>query len=613
MKKYLLIIINNMRYFKAFRTVKRISFLLGVSLLSLTLFSQKETNFWYFGYKAGLDFNSGSPVAVTNGQLSSSEGCAAMSDKITGQLLFYTDGDFVWDNTHTQMPNGFGLLSTTTSTQGAIIIPDPGNSKQYYIFTVDAAAGGFGSKGFGGLANSIVDMTLNGGLGDVTIKNTKLITPTTEQVTAVTHCNGIDYWVITHQWNSNSFYAYLVTASGVQPPVVSSIGSVVNTWPCFQGQMKASPNGKMLAWTITFAPTDRTDLFRFNNTTGVISNQINVSTGDFAYGVEFSPDNTRLYVSSNQNGVLQYSIGCNSVSGRTRVGPGLSGSPNPPTKALQLGIDGKIYVARTTPTTLLDVINNPNITGAGCNYTIKTLSLAGKSCDYGLPNFIQSYFNFAGFVPPSSNFLGNDTILCASSYTLDAGSGCNQTYLWSTGATTQTITVSSSGQYWVKLGSCQKNSDTINITLNSLNITTGSFLVSCAGNNGSAWAIPNGGTGIYTYLWNTGATAATNLNLTAGNYTVTVTDADGCNASATASIIMSSTLIGKFTKGTANCSACGCKEWIMVTATGGTAPYIYSWPDGYDKRYQNRLCPGVYSINMKDKNGCSVNIILSVP
>lgn len=418
-----------MEKINVFKTFKKNLLLISAYLFCLPLLSQKETNFWHFGYKAGLDFNSGSPVAVTNGQLNTMEGCAAMSDKSTGQLLLYTDGVLVWDKTHTQMPNGFGLLGHFTTTQSAIIIPDPGNPNKYYIFTVDAQAGGVGSNGYGGLAYSIVDMTLNTGLGDVTIKNQKLITPTTEQLTAVAHCNGNDYWVITHQWNTNSFYAYLVTASGIQPPVVSSIGSVVSTFPCWQGQMKASPNGKMLAWTIVFDPVNRVNLFRFNNTTGVISNQINVSTGDYAYGVEFSPDNSKLYVSSNQNGVLQYTIGCNNVSGRIRVGPGLSGSPNPSTKALQLGIDGKIYVARFAPATFLDVINNPNAAGAGCIYTINTLSLSGRSCDYGLPNFIQSYFNFAGSIPPTTNFLGKDTVLCASSYSLDAGSGCNQTYL----------------------------------------------------------------------------------------------------------------------------------------------------------------------------------------
>ncbi|MCC6690101.1 MAG: hypothetical protein IT235_01085, partial [Bacteroidia bacterium] len=68
-----------------------------------------------------------------------------------------------------------------------------------------------------------------------------------------------------------------------------------------------------------------------------------------------------------------------------------------------------------------------------------------------------------------------------------------------------------------------------------------------------------------------------------------------------------------YTKGTANCTICGCKEWIMVTGINGSPPYSYQWPDGYDKRYKNALCPGTYTINVKDKNGCSVNLNVSAP
>ena len=69
-------------------------------------------------------------------------------------------------------------------------------------------------------------MTLNGGLGDVTsVKNVPLITPTSEKITGVRHCNGKDVWVITHEYRSDAYYAYLVSASGISAPVIDSIGS----------------------------------------------------------------------------------------------------------------------------------------------------------------------------------------------------------------------------------------------------------------------------------------------------------------------------------------------------------------------------------------------------
>jgi hypothetical protein len=72
-------------------------------------------------------------------------------------------------------------------------------------------------------------------------------------------------------------------------------------------------------------------------------------------------------------------------------------------------------------------------------------------------------------------------------------------------------------------------------------------------------------------------------------------------------------LSAQYIKGTATCSTCGCKEWIMVNAKDGTPPYSYSWPAGYDKRYQNKLCSGTYTIKVTDKNGCSVNVGVSTP
>src|SRR5438067_1137555 len=81
-------------------------------------FAQKENNIWYFGTNAGLDFNSGAPVALTNSAMSTSEGCATVSNT-AGILLFYTDGSSIWNKNHTLMPNGTGLTGNNTSTQSA--------------------------------------------------------------------------------------------------------------------------------------------------------------------------------------------------------------------------------------------------------------------------------------------------------------------------------------------------------------------------------------------------------------------------------------------------------------------------------------------------------------
>jgi hypothetical protein len=107
-------------------------------VLCLPLFglAQKEGNVWYFGENAGLDFNSGSPVALTDGMLNTDEGCASICDA-NGSLLFYTDGMTVYNRNHGIMPNGTGLLGHSSSTQSAIIVKKPMSNNLYYIFTVD--------------------------------------------------------------------------------------------------------------------------------------------------------------------------------------------------------------------------------------------------------------------------------------------------------------------------------------------------------------------------------------------------------------------------------------------------------------------------------------------
>jgi hypothetical protein len=143
-------------------------------------------------------------------------------------------------------------------------------------------------------------MSLNSGLGDVTIKNTLLTPPpTTEKLTAVRHCNGTDYWIIDHPFNSNTFNAYLLTSTGINStPVVSNVGTaqsnVSGTYQETIGYMKASPNGRKLACAVEYMRF--IELFDFDNSTGTVSNPVKITyflPNYGAYGVAFSP----LYLS----------------------------------------------------------------------------------------------------------------------------------------------------------------------------------------------------------------------------------------------------------------------------------------------------------------------------
>lgn len=345
-------------------------------------FAQGEANIWYFGVNAGLDFNSGSPVALTNGQLNTIEGCATLADN-TGNLLFYTDGITVWSKNHQVMSNGTGLLGHTSSTQSATIVPKPGSLNLYYVFTLDAFAG---SNGF---RYSIVDMSLNGGLGQVVTKNVLVYTPSNEKIAIVKHANNTDFWVVTHGWNNNNFYSYLLTSSGLAAtPVISSTGVIVNgstsnVW----GYMKISPNGKKLA--ISNAGHDL-ELLDFDVATGVVSNP-KVLYGIKTYGVEFSPNSELLYAThalDSPSSLLQYDVNASDVLGSMQI---IFEAPNVEISALQLGPDGKIYIAHFNQPNL-GVINNPDVMGSGCNLQLNAIDLAGRRCQLGLPPFVTSYF-----------------------------------------------------------------------------------------------------------------------------------------------------------------------------------------------------------------------------
>jgi hypothetical protein len=205
--------------------MKRIAFI-SVLLIQHVLLAQNQGNVWYFGRNAGIDFNSGQPVALTDGALNTLEGSASISDP-NGVLQFYTDGVTVWNRNHQVMSNGTGLTGHFSTTQSATIIKKPGANTIYFIFTVAIE----GRQD--GLKYSEVDMILQGGLGGINSnKNINIVNPTCEKVTIIKHCNNTNYWVITRLLGSNTFHSYLLTAAGLSTtPIISNIGAIITNIP----------------------------------------------------------------------------------------------------------------------------------------------------------------------------------------------------------------------------------------------------------------------------------------------------------------------------------------------------------------------------------------------
>ena len=527
------------------RTVIRTSYTFFIFLLSLHLsYAQlgKEAWHWQFGLNAAMDFSSGTPVTGTSA-IWVDGGSASISDPNTGQLLFYTDGMQVWDKNNNQMPNGFGMMSglpgtNQNATQAALIVPKPGSPAIYYVISADQG-GEISYPNFPnrGVHYSIVDMGLNGGLGDVTTKNILLTPPpTTEKLTAIRHCNGNDYWIIDHPFNSNTFNAYLLTSSGLSlNPVASNVGTVQSNlsgkYYETSGYMKASPNGKKLACAFDVLSMNFIELFDFDNATGIVSNAIKIPyilpyyIQDGVYSVAFSPDNSKLYATDWLVGLWQYDLSSNNASTITNSQTTIYGYYPCYLEAAQLGPDGKIYISMSD--NKLSVINNPNALGLACNFQLNAITLpAGATAESGLPNFIDANNPFASNPYPSQSYY---VPLCSfPSYTLTANG--NSTYQWSNGDTTQSINIDTFGVYGVSYINAQGciEKDTFHITQNHplpINILHDT---SQCNNQLSPINVNATYANVHAYLWSDGFTSPIHAITNEGSYWVDYTFTDLC-------------------------------------------------------------------------------------
>ncbi len=402
--------------------MRRLFPLIATLLLVLSVHAavaQYQDYIWYFGDHAGMDFRNGPPVPLTDGQLYQWEGSAVAADRWTGQLLFYTDGITVLNRLHQPMPNGRGLKGQYSSTQSALILPMPGDSNRYYIFT--AGVGDYVPDAIRGIHYSVVDMTLDGGLGDVipSEKNIQLAASATEKLTAVRHCNGRAFWVITHEIYGDAFRLYLVNHSGVSAiPVETRIGAFHGTTDAGGiGYACVSPNSRRLA--VAIFDLGLVEIFDIDRKNGTLSNRVSIHAADSAgltYGVCFSPDGSKLYVTGDRDPyIAQFDISGNDSAriAATRVELYRSTEVGDYIGAVEIGPDGRIYVAHKSDH--LGVITNPNARGLACGYVHEGFDLAGGNSMKGLPNFVVGLYDttLETCKPPVAQFTLGDTLICA--------------------------------------------------------------------------------------------------------------------------------------------------------------------------------------------------------
>ncbi len=185
-------------------------------------------------------------------------------------------------------------------------------------------------------------------------------------------------------------------------------------------------------------------------------------------------------------------------------------------------------------------------------------------------------------------------------------------YLWSNGATTQNISGLQAGTYSVTVTDANGCTASANATLTqpaaTLNTTISTASnVSCYGlSNGSLNLNVTGGTSPYSYNWSNGATTQNISGLTAGTYTVSVTDANGCTSEKSATITQPAMALGASVQSSQNVNCYGGNNAsIQLTVNGGTAPYNYNWSNGATTQNVSGLTAGSYTVTVTDANGCT--------
>jgi WD40 repeat protein len=388
----------------------------AASMLLLVYFGQGQNreNIWMLGgnyyqpqYYCGLNFTLGQPDTfrihrempffITN---------ASICDT-AGNLLFYTNGQWIAHRNHDSVQNCksfnpgyssdvyyvFDSMSTGLGfPQGAIVLPHPKHSNLYEIVYITSELINYDNEIITQpihLSRSTIDMNLDSGLGGVSVKNSYLIEDTITQgrITACKHGNGRDGWIVSHEFNTANYYQFLLTSDSITELVKQSIGQVILN--DIAGQSCFSPDGSKYA---TISPLDgKLDIFDFDRCTGTFSNPVSttmlLSKTPWWMGCAFSPDSRFLYVNSLFE-IYQFDMqAADILLSRTLVAEwDTFSSPFYTWFFLpQLAPDNKIYIVTWGSDSVLHVIDQPDEQGVACNVLQNQVKLPVDNST--IPNF----------------------------------------------------------------------------------------------------------------------------------------------------------------------------------------------------------------------------------
>jgi len=367
--------------------------------------AQKEYANWFFGDSAAVSFITGSPVSIKGSNMSTIEGCSSISDE-NGNLLFYTNGEYVWNKEHRYMDQLFAnglLLGGASSTQSALIVQQPRSKQFYYIFTTNNLENVPYDYG---VNYSVVDMFADSGRGSIVVKNQFLIKGSCEKIAATLAANKEDIWIAAPQLLTDTLFVFKLGKNGLSSKVIKQNTGRVMDRPGFRynyvlGQMKFSPNGKHLVYGVgtNHYQSEEVYLFDFNTENGLISNSRLIQTNAWHYGLEFSPNSQYLFLGTRM-GFCQVKVSkikpIQDIDSNFRK---LSlGIPN----GLQLGPDGRIYHANDARKSL-SCIENPDSFSSACVFKRDILTLNFGRCVFTLPGMVSS------LVIPQPNIIADTT------------------------------------------------------------------------------------------------------------------------------------------------------------------------------------------------------------
>ncbi|MBX7242019.1 MAG: T9SS type A sorting domain-containing protein [Bacteroidia bacterium] len=388
---------------------------LSCLIITLASRSQQEDNIWIMGYdywgpntSRQVKFN-GNQITITpiTSNIEMYVAKSVISDT-NGNLLCYTNGEYLMNRMHDTMPNGFDLCPSSgcngypynPSLQGTLILPYPEHPGKYIMIHDALSFFPNATPYCKDMFYSEIDMSLDNGLGDISQKNIRLSSDslTWGKITACRHANGRDWWILKPGLRADKYYRFLLSPDGIQL-------DGIQTFPAFQNHpitssgstcVFSSDGTKYVHQASTVAK--RIYVFGFDRCMGLLSDYKVVSTATLVPesngpegGVGISPNSRFLYVSLNFR-VYQYDLqaadidaskikvaetdtvhnGCN--AGGTRF------------MDMQLAPDNKIYVGPAGGSTYIHVVHSPDSQGVACNFEPRGLPL-GVCNITGPPSF----------------------------------------------------------------------------------------------------------------------------------------------------------------------------------------------------------------------------------